>query len=354
MRASRLIHVIGCHAEGEVGNVIVGGVSPPSGATMYEKMRAFEAERDDIRRFLLCEPRGGVNRSAILLTPPTRPDCDAGIIIMESTEYVPMSGSNAICAATVLLETGILPLSEPETTIRLDTPGGPVSVTARVANGRVAGVTIANVPAFVDRLAAPLEIAGERTIATDVAYGGMFYASVDAPALGFAIEPHEARDLAILGEKIRIAAREQFDVVHPQNPGISGVTIVQFAGPFAGPDQPTRNTCIMSPGRSDRSPTGTGTSARMAILAARGLLKPGETLVHQSIIGSRFIGRYLGDATLGDRPAVLTSITGRAWLTGTHQYMLDPDDPFPDGFIVGDNWGVTGNLTQDAPRPLSN
>jgi proline racemase len=197
MRSNRLISVVGCHAEGEIGDVIIGGVLPPPGATMYERMRAMERDQDHVRRLLLCEPRGKVSRSVNLLTPPIRPDCDAGVIIMESTEYVPMSGSNAMCTATVLLETGILPMVEPETRLTLDTPGGPVPVLAGCRDGRVEWVELSNVPSFVDRLAAPLEVAGHGTIATDIAYGGMFYASVDAKALGFAIMPDEARDIAI-------------------------------------------------------------------------------------------------------------------------------------------------------------
>ncbi len=221
-----------------------------------------------------------------------------------------------------------------------------MKVTARCRGGKVEGVTLTNVPAFVDRLDAPLEVAGVGTLATDVAFGGMFYASVDAKKLGFEIAPHEARDLAILGEKIRIAAREQFNVVHPENPGINGVTIVQFAAPFEGPGRPVRNTCIMSPGRSDRSPTGTGTSARMAILAARGLLKPGEGFSHLSIIGSRFDGQIVGETTVGGAPAIITTITGQGWITGTSQVFVDPTDPFPSGYVVSDSWGVTGNITQ--------
>jgi len=341
-----MIHVVGCHAEGEVGDVIVGGVLPPPGKTMFDKMRHMEREGDGLRRFLLCEPRGKVTRSAILLTPPTRPDCDAGIIIMESTEYVPMSGSNAMCATTVLLETGILPMMEPLTAVRLDTPGGPVRIEARCREGRVESVEIANVPSFVDRLGAPLDVEGIGTVATDIAYGGMFYASVDAHALGFSIEPHEARDMASIGEKIRLAAREQLPCVHPENPDIRDVTIVQFAGPFMGPGRATKNTCVMAPGRHDRSPTGTGTCARMAILHARGLLREGEELVHTSIIGSRFVGRIAGTTTAAGRPAILPAIRGRAWITGQMNYFLDPSDPFAEGYVIGDTWGVSGTLTQ--------
>jgi trans-L-3-hydroxyproline dehydratase len=346
MRARRTITVVGCHAEGEVGDVIIGGVLPPAGATMYERMRTMERDHDHIRKLLIQEPRGSVARHVNLLTPPVRPDCDAGLIIMEPTEYPPMSGSNSMCAATVLIEMGMVAMREPETVLTLDTPGGPVRVKAQCRDGRVQSVELSNVPAFALRLAAPLEVPGHGTIAADIAYGGMIYASVDAKALGFAITPDEARSLAELGEKIRMAAREQLDVAHPENPGIRGVSIVQFAGPFRGPGQVSRNTCIVSPGRSDRSPTGTGTSARMAILAARGQMQVGDTLIHESIIGSRFTGRIVGTAMAGPLPAVLTTITGRAWITGLHQYFIDPDDPYPEGYIVADTWGTSGTVRQ--------
>jgi trans-L-3-hydroxyproline dehydratase len=342
MQSRRTITVVGAHAEGEIGDVIIGGVLPPAGATMYERMRTMERDYDHIRRLLIREPRGSVARHVNLLTPPIRPDCDAGLIIMEPTEYPPMSGSNSMCAATVLLETGMVAMQEPETLLTLDAPGGPVKVRATCANGRVTGVELTNVPAFVFHLNYPLEVAGHGTIAVDVAYGGMIYASTDAQALGFAIRPDEARDLAVLGEKIRIAARAQVTAIHPENPGIAGVSIVQFAGPFSGPGQVSRNTCIVAPGRSDRSPTGTGTSARLAILAARGLLAAGDTMIHESIIGSRFTGRIVAPAKVGSHDAIVTTISGRAWLTGITQVFIDPDDPWPEGYVVADTWGTSG------------
>ncbi len=347
MRAKRVISVVGCHAEGEVGDVIVGGVLPPAGASMFERMVAMQRDHDGIRRLLLCEPRGSVARHLNLVTPAIRPDCDAGVIIMEPTEYVPMSGSNLICTVTVLLETGMLPMQEPVSVVRMDTPAGPVAARAACRDGKCLSVEFANVPCFVDRLDAMLEVEGVGTVAADIAYGGMIYAIVDATRLGFAVEPSEARDLAAVGEKIRLAARTQLDVGHPENPGIRGVSIVQLNRPFAGPGQVTRNTCIVAPGRSDRSPTGTGTCARMAVLHARGQLKVGEGMVHESLIGSRFSGRIVGTTTVAGRPAILPTIAGRAWITGFHSYLLDPDDPFPEGYVLNDTWGVTGTVEQE-------
>jgi trans-L-3-hydroxyproline dehydratase len=346
MQSRRVISVVGAHAEGEVGDVIIGGVLPPAGATMFERMRSMERDHDHIRRLLICEPRGSVARHVNLITPPIRPDCDAGLIIMEPTEYPPMSGSNSMCAATVLLETGMVKMTEPETIVYLDTPAGRVAVRADCSGGRVLSVEITNVPSFVFHLDHQLDVAGEKPMTVDVAYGGMIYASVNAKALGFSIAPDEARDLAVLGEKVRRAAREQIVCVHPENPDISGVSIVQFAMPFEGVGQVTRNTCIVSPGRSDRSPTGTGTSARMAILRARGQMQVGDGMTHASIIGSQFHGRILSETTVGDRPAIIPAIKGRAWITGMHQYFIDPDDPWPQGYVLSDTWGVGGSVSQ--------
>lgn len=345
MRTTRNIQVVGCHAEGEIGDVIVGGVTPPPGATMYEKMRNFERDHDHIRRFLISEPRGSVARHVNLLVPPTRKDCDAGVIIMEPTEYPPMSGSNTMATVTVLLETGIVPMTEPETIVMLETPAGPVRARATCRDGRCVSVEIGNVPCMALILDTQIEVAGHGTIGLDVSYGGMIYAIVDATKLGFQVAADEARDLAVLGEKIRVAAREQLKAVHPENPGISGVSIVQLNRPYAGPGKPTRNTCIVSPGRSDRSPTGTGTSARMAVLHAKGQMKVGDTLIHESIIGSHFTGRIIGETTAGGKPAILPTIEGRAFITGTMSYFLDPADPWTDGYRVADTWGVNGSTS---------
>jgi len=348
MRSTRAIAVVGCHAEGEIGDVIVGGVLPPRGDTVFAMMKTMERQHDDLRRFLIQEPRGSVARHVNLVVPAVRPDCVAGAIIMEPTEYPPMSGSNTMCIATVLLETGMVPMQEPVTQFRLDMPAGPVDVTAQCREGKCVSVTIVNVPSFVDRLDAPLEIGGIGTVPVDIAYGGMFYALVDAARLGFAIRPDEARDLAILGEKVRNAARQRYAVVHPDNPEIRGVSIVQFNTPFTGPGTEARNTCIVSPGRSDRSPTGTGLSARMAVLHARGLLKLGDHFSHRSIIGSRFDGRIAAETSCGGRAAIVPAITGRAWITGTMTYMLDPSDPYPEGYVVSDTWGTSMTLKQSA------
>jgi proline racemase len=332
---------VGAHAEGEFGRVIVGGVLPPPGATMFERMKHLETQGDDLRQMLLFDPRGGVTVSMNLVLPPCDPRADVGLIIMESRYYVPMSGSNTICTVTVLLETGMIAMKEPETVLVLDTPGGLVRVTATCRNGKCERVTFRNVPSFVFHLDRPVEVAGLGTIAVDVSYGGMIYAIVDARALGFAIVPSEARDLVAMGERIKAAAAEQLPAVHPENPEIHTINQTLFAGPLT--DAPAggktaRNAVIVSPGRIDRSPCGTGTCARLAVLHAKGMIGTGEVLDHVSIIDSHFAGRVEEVTTVGGNPAVVNSISGRAWLTGIAQYGVDPDDPYPRGYTLPDTW----------------
>src|SRR5580765_4454918 len=289
MRSRRTITVVGCHAGGEVGNVIVGGVLPPAGATVFEQMETLRAD-DSLRRLLLREPRGSVAVHANLIVPSLRPECAAGYIIMEPTEYPAMSGSNTICVATVLLERGLVEMTEPETTLRLEAPAGLVEVTARCRHGRVESVEFVNVPCFADRLDAQLEVPDLGTIRVDVAFGGMWYAIADSAELGFTLRPSEARDLSDVGERIRVAAREQLDPVHPENPEIAGVSIVQIAEPWRGIDQISKNAVVVAPGRLDRSATGTGLSARMAVLHARSHMNVGDKMTHASVIGSTFDG----------------------------------------------------------------
>jgi proline racemase len=337
VRSRRTITVVGCHAGGEIGNVVVGGVLPPPGATVFEQMQAL-ARDDSLRRLLLREPRGSVAVHANLIVPPTRDDCDAGYIIMEPTEYPAMSGSNTMCVATVLLETGMVEMREPETTLRLEAPAGIVVVTARCRNGKCESVELTNVPCFADRLDARLEVSGLGTLTVDVAFGGMWYAIADAHALGFALEPHEARELSLVGEQIRAAAREQLPCVHPDNPEIAGISIVEIAEPWQGVGKTSKNAVVVAPGRLDRSATGTGLSARMAALHARGQLGVGDTMTHASVLGSTFDGRIVSETSVGDRPAIVPAIRGSAWLTGITQVLVDPTDPFPEGYLLSDTW----------------
>jgi trans-L-3-hydroxyproline dehydratase len=344
MRSHRTFTVVGCHAGGEIGNVVVGGVLPPPGETVFEKMQALRAD-DSLRRLLLREPRGSVAVHSNLIVPTNRPECAAGYIIMEPTEYPPMSGSNTICVATVLLETGMVEMQEPITTMKLEAPGGVVEITASCKDGRCENIELLNVPCFADRLDAALEVEGLGTLTVDVAYGGMWYAIADAEALGFALEPSEARELSDVGERIRAAAREQLPCVHPENPDIAGVSIVQMAGRWKGIGQVTKNAVMVAPGRLDRSATGTGLSARLAVLHARGLMGPGDQMSHASVIGSTFDGRIVAETDVDGRPAIIPAIRGSAWITGVTQVMLDPTDPFPEGYLLTDTW--PGDDVQD-------
>jgi len=337
MRLRRAITVVGCHAGGEIGNVVVGGVLPPPGETVFEQMQAL-ARDDSLRRLLLREPRGSVAVHANLIVPATRDDCAAGYIIMEPTEYPAMSGSNTMCVATVLLETGMVEMHEPETTLRLEAPAGVVDVTARCTNGKCESVELTNVPCFTEHIDAPLEVSGLGTLTVDVAFGGMWYAIADAHALGFSLEPQEARELSAVGERIRTAAREQLPCAHPENAEIAGVSIVEIAEPWRGVGAVSKNAVVVAPGRLDRSATGTGLSARMAALHARGELRVGDTMSHASVIGSTFDGRVVAETTVGGRAAIVPAIRGSAWITGITQVLVDPTDPFPEGYLLSDTW----------------
>ena len=341
MRTARTITVIGCHAEGEVGRVITGGVLPPPGETLFEQREYLRTQDDGLRKFLLYEPRGGAFVHSNLVVPAKTPGADAGFIIMEPTDYPPMSGSNTICVATVLLETGMVAMQEPETVLRLDTPGGLVEVVAQCKDGRCQNVRFRNVPCYVAKLDAVVEVPGLGSITCDIAYGGAYFAIVDAPSLGFAIVPDEARELVEMGERIKAAAVEQHPVVHPENPGIHTITFTQFAAPLDKDDAGRtvgRNTVVISPGKLDRSPCGTGSSARLAVLHARGQIGLEETMVSQSVLGTEFHCSVADTGQIGGQPAITPSIQGRAWISGSHQYSLDPDDPFPEGYTLSDTW----------------
>ena len=343
MRAGKVIHVVSAHAEGEVGDVIVGGVAPPPGETLWEQSR-FIAHDASLRNFVLNEPRGGVFRHVNLLVPPKRAEAQMGFIIMEPEDTPPMSGSNSLCVATVLLETGIVAMTEPETRLVLEAPGGPIEVVASCRDGRVERARVTNVASFVDRLDAVLEVEGLGTLTVDTAYGGDSFAIVDAHALGFSLTQDEARDIAVTGVRITRAANEQLGFAHPGNPEWSHVSFCQMAAPVEMRDgaKTGRNAVAIRPGKIDRSPCGTGCSARLAVLHARGELSRGEPFIGLSPIDSRFDCRIEALTRVGDRVAVVPSLSGRAWITGTHQHTLDPEDPWPEGYRLSDTWPRVG------------
>ena len=339
MRTAKVIHVVSAHAEGEVGDVIVGGVAPPPGATLWEQSRHI-AEDGQLRDFVLNEPRGGVFRHVNLLVPPKHPDAQMGFIVMEPADTPPMSGSNSLCVATVLLETGILPMREPETRMTLEAPGGTIEVTATCRGGRVKRVRVRNVPSFVDRLNAALEVEGIGTLEVDTAYGGDSFVIADARALGFSLRPDEARDIATTGVRITQAANEQLGFTHPGDTDWARISFCQLTAPVQLRDgvMTGASAVVIRPGKLDRSPCGTGCSARLAVLHARGAIAAGEPFVGLSLLGSEFHCRIESRERVGDRDAIVPSLSGRAWITGTHQHMLAPDDPWPRGYRLSDTW----------------
>ncbi|HMV84725.1 MAG TPA: proline racemase family protein [Blastocatellia bacterium] len=352
MRLSKMISAVDAHACGEPGRVIVGGVLDVPGKTMFEKKTYLETQADDLRKLMLREPRGYPALCCNLILPPTDPRADAGFVIMEQVEYPPMSGSNTICVATVLIETGMVAVTEPITKLTLETPAGLIGITAEVSNGKVTNVTFENQPAFAVHLDTPVEVRGLGTITVDVAYGGMFYVIADAAQVGLHLTPDEGRDIVRIGEMIKLATREQLPVVHPENPGIAGVTIAELTAPPTYPQADAKNAVIVSTGTPawdkptsftgvlDRSPCGTGTCARMAVLHAKGKLDLQQDFVHESIISTLFTGRLIAETRVGPYRAVIPTISGRAWISGFANYVVDAEDPFPQGFTVGDLWGL--------------
>lgn len=347
MRWSRVLNVVGCHTGGEVNNVLTGGFGDVPGETMFDKLKYIEAHRDDVRQLLLNEPRGAVTHCVNIVLPSNHPQAAMGYVIAESMEYPAMSGSNTICTATVLLETGMLPMSEPVTELVLEAPAGLIHLRCDCQDGKVTGVTFRNQPAFVYHLDARIEVDGLGTLEVDVAWGGMAYVLADAATLGFRLTPDEGRELCEMGQRLKLAAADQLDAVHPENPEFPGITQTEFTGPLRRVDGVlrSRNAVVVSPGRLDRSPCGTGTSARLAVLHARGEIGAGEEFVHESVIGSVFTARIEEESTVGAVPAIVPSVTGQAWITGLHQVGLDPTDPFPTGYRLADTWMSTGSPT---------
>ena len=340
MRSTKTIQVISCHAEGEVGDVITGGVAPPPGNTIWEQ-RTFIEKDENLRNFVLNEPRGGVFKHVNLLVPPKHPDADAAFIIMEPEDTPPMSGSNSICVSTVLLDAGIIPMQEPVTNMTLEAPGGLVEVIARCKNGKAETISVQNLPSFADKLNVPLEVEGIGTIIVDTAYGGDSFVVVEADPLGFKLVEDEATDLAKLGMLITKTANEQIGFSHPGEQSWNHISFCAFCGPLSSTQTGLqgKSAVAVRPGKIDRSPTGTAVSARMALMHAKGLLQIGQTFEAFSIINSKFTGRIVREENVSDKPAIIPEITGRAWITGTHQHFLDPDDPWPEGYRLKDTWG---------------
>tara|TARA_B110000114_G_scaffold70935_1_gene75285 strand:- start:55 stop:1086 length:1032 start_codon:yes stop_codon:yes gene_type:complete len=339
MKSSKLIHIVSCHAEGEVGNVIVGGVSPPIGDSLWEQARWIDQDQK-LRQFVLNEPRGGVFKHVNLLVPAKNKKAIQGFIVMEPEHTPPMSGSNSICVSTVMLDTGLIQMQEPITEFILEAPGGLVPVKAFCENGKAKSIEIQNVASFADKLDVNLEVEGVGTLIVDTAYGGDSFVLVNAAELGFEIKPDEAKDISELGAKITAAANQQLGFTHPENADWNHISFCEIALPLYEEEgvKVSRNSVVIDPGKLDRSPCGTGCSARMAVLNAKGEMKKGDRMIGRSIIDSRFDCAIVDEVNIGNKNAIIPSIRGRAWITGTHQLMLDSDDPWPQGYRLTDTW----------------
>jgi proline racemase len=331
MRARRMFHAVDSHTEGMPTRVVVGGVGTIPGDTMFDRRRYFMAHLDGIRKALMYEPRGHSAMSGAILQPPSRPDADWGVVFIEVSGCLPMCGHGTMGVATVLVETGMVEVTEPVTRVRLDTPAGLVVAEVTVRDGAAESVSLVNVPAFTHGLDQTVTVEGIGQVSYDMAYGGNFYAILGLDQVGIPFDRAHKERILSAGLAVMAAINEQNEPVHPGNPEIRGCHHVQFLAPDANAKH-SRHAMAIYPGWFDRSPCGTGTSARLAQLHTRGEITVGDELVNESFIGSRFYGRILEETEIKGVPAVIPQITGRAWITGTAQYVIDPDDPFPEGF----------------------
>ncbi len=340
MQFIRLVSTVDSHTAGEPTRLVVGGLPFLPGATMADKMAYARAELDGLRRLLLLEPRGRQDMYGAVLTTPAVPTADFGLIFMNTQQYTTMCGHAVIGAATTVVETGMVEAVEPETTVTFDTPVGLVHTRIHIEAGRVREVSFDSTPVFAHQLDAQLSVPGLGDMATDIVYSGGYFALVKAQQTGLEISPANVAALADLGLRVRDAANSQLAVQHPELPFDHLIECVEFCGPAERQADGTlhgRNTVVLGERTIDRSPCGTGTCARMAVLHARGGLKVGERFVSESIIGTRFVGQIVGETHVREYPAILARVTGRAHLTGLHQFVLDPDDPFPQGFCLTDS-----------------
>jgi proline racemase len=337
MRFSRTIQTVDVHCAGEIGRVITGGVLNIPGATMADKLHHLNTVDDSLRRWLCSEPRSGPAGSFCLLVPACDPAADVGLIILQPDQAHGMSGSNAMCATTALLETGMIPMVEPVSVVTLDTAAGLVKATATCEGGKVVRVTLDMPPSFLLRQDAVIETAEWGPVRYDLCFGGVFYALIDADQIGLTIKPENARQLAMAGIELRnrIAAIEP--AVHPTTPALNGISYVMFRS--AEPDGALRTCTTMRPGRADRSPCGTGSNANMASRHARGLVKAGDVITSRSIIGGEFTTEFVAETTVGPHVATRNRVSGQSWIYGISQIGLDPTDPFPAGFTLSDTWG---------------
>ena len=337
MRWKKTLQLLDVHCEGEVGKVVTSGVYDIPGNTMIEKMDYINKENDSLRRFVCLEPRGAVNQTVNLMIPPCDPTADAGFIVLQADEAHPMSGANTMCVATALLETGMIEMKEPETTLRLEAPAGIVTATAECKDGKCKRVALDMIPSFVEALDQTVRTEEWGEVKLDIAFGGVFYAVVFVDQLGIEITPQYTADLVRAGMVIKEAANKAFTVEHPEIPSIDHIAYTIFA--HRQTDGSVRTCCTLWPGRVDRSPCGTGSSAILSVLHARGEVVVGGEITTRSIIDSEFKVQLKGETELAGKKAILPNISGRCWTYGISQLALDPDDPFANGFVLPDTWG---------------
>jgi proline racemase len=346
MAWDRSVEIVQVHCQGEIGKVIVGGAPDIPGRSMLDKMRHINEVDGDFRRFVTFEPRAGANMSLNLLLPSHHPEAEAGFIVLQADRAHAMSGSNCICVVTALLETGRVPMVEPETVVTLETPAGLIRAVARCAKGRCLSVSLDNVPAFVEVLDREIVTPRWGRIRADIAFGGVYYAIVDVDRIGLEITPDRARDLAEAGIELKTLIAGEVSVCHPEREAINAISYVMFRS--RDTDGAVRTCTTLPPGRVDRSPCGTGSSANLAVLHARGELRVGEVSISRSIIGGEFRAEIIAETTVAGRPAVLPRITGEGWVYGTERLRVDEADPFPAGFVLSDTWGSQAGGSQAA------
>ena len=342
MQWKKTITMVEAHAEGEVGRIVTSGVNDIPGDTMLEKMNYINQVDDSLRRFLVFEPRGYAQMSTNLIFDPINKDADIGFLILQGDKAHAMSGSNSICLVTVLLETGRIEMKEPETTVTLDTPAGIVRATASCKNGKCVRVSLDMTPSYADQLDAIIDVEGLGKVTVDIAFGGIFYALIDPSQFDLKILPENARQLVDIGTRIHRAVNEQLEISHPELESIKGISYTMFVG--HDDEGRMKGATILPPGRIDRSPCGTGNSARLAVMEARGQIKVGEILKARSIIDSEFQVEIISKKTIAGKPGVLPRISGRGWIHGIHQVGIDPSDPYPLGYKVSDCWGDAFDL----------
>ncbi|MEM5310406.1 proline racemase family protein [Paraburkholderia sp. JHI869] len=349
MGFKRSIHAVETHS-GIPMRVVTGGIPHIPGDTVQAKMKWLEANDDGLRKLLLREPRGYPAHCCNIVVPPCHPEADAGYIILEQVEYPMMSGGNTISVATVLLEMGMLPMQEPVTELTLEAPAGLIRITAECKDGKVKSVKFTNVPAFAAHLDALIDVPHLGKVRVDVGWGGMFYVIADVQQFpGLELKPEHGKEITRVSAMIRQAAIEQLPVAHPDYPGV-GITISQLSGPTDDPRADWKNAVTMPTGplswddpatwtgAIDRCPCGTGTCAKMAVLHAKGELPLHQEFRHQGILGTVFTGSLVGTTRIGEQAAVIPTLAGTSWIHGINTIVLDHDDPFPEGYTLGDIW----------------